>query len=370
MKSIALHPGTKELRIADWTDPVIQQPDEIKVKVLRVGICGTDREEAAGGRAEAPKGEKELIIGHEMLSQVLETGKNVTLVKPGDFIVFTVRRGCGVCSACKSFRSDLCTTGNYTERGIKGRHGYQAQFVVDQECYAIKVPGEITNIAVLAEPTSVVEKAIDEAGIIQTARLPYLPNKEEWLQGKTALIAGLGPIGLLAALILRIRGATVLGLDIVDPKSPRAKILTEIGGTYINDRQLDPATFKKQYPAVDLIVDAAGIAKLDFDLIDLLGINGVFVLTGVPGDQRLVDVDGAKLMRQMVLNNQAMVGSVNASVEHFKRGIQDLKTASKKWPGVVEKMITQRFPYIQFKNALDHHTPDEIKVILEWDGQL
>ncbi|MBJ7449748.1 MAG: glucose 1-dehydrogenase [Parachlamydiales bacterium] len=367
MKAIALQPGTKNLRLADWAEPTIQQPDQIKVKVLQVGICGTDREEASGGRADAPPGEKELIIGHEMVSQIVEVGSAVKNFKPQDHVVFTVRRGCNKCPACLAWRFDLCTTGNYTERGIRARHGFQSEFVVDSQDFAIPVPAELSKIAVMTEPMSVVEKAIDEASIIQTARIPYLNKGQDWLSGKTVLVAGLGPIGLLAAIILRLRGATVIGLDVVDDNSPRAKILKQMGGTYVNDRSIVMKDFLVKYPHIELIVEAAGIAALDFSLIEMLGINGIMVLTGVPGDQRLNNVDGAGLMRQLVLKNQVVVGSVNASIDHFKRGIQDFQSASKQWPGLLEQLITQRYSFENFEEALNHHSADEIKVIIEWN---
>ena len=276
MKAISLEPGTKNLRLADVPEPQIQKDNEIKAKVLAVGICGTDREEASGGRANAPAGEKELIIGHEMLSQVVEVGKGVTKVKPGDHVVITVRRGCNECVACKAKRSDMCLTGNYTERGIKGRHGFHSEFVVDEEEFAVLVPKSIVDIAVLAEPISVVQKAIEEAGIIQISRLPYLDDPKTWLKGKTVLVAGLGPIGLLGALVLGVRGAKVLGLDIVDENSSRATILKEMGGTYINDKKLDPAQFQKNYPEIDMILDAAGIAKTRFRFSGFSGVQWDF----------------------------------------------------------------------------------------------
>lgn len=368
MKVIALKPGTTSIHLKEWTEPELKTDTDIKVKVLQVGICGTDREEASGGRADAPAGEPELIIGHEMLSQVVSVGKKVTKVHPGDYVVFTVRRGCNHCEACKANRSDMCTTGDYTERGIKGRHGFHAQYVVDDESYAVKVPASLLDIAVLTEPMSVVQKAISEAGLLQTARLPYLKNKTNWLQGKTALVAGMGPIGLLASIVLRLRGANVLGLDIVPSTSPRVKILEAIGGTYINNRDLDVESIQKKYPSLNMIVDAAGIAKLDFDLLDILAINGILVLTGVAADHRLINIDGAQLMRKLVLKNQVMLGSVNESIHHFEQGLIDLQAAKQKWPGVIQKLITQKVPVNQFEKAISHHTPDEIKVVIEWSA--
>ena len=143
MKAISLVPGTTNISLEEVEEPIITHPHEIKMQVIQVGICGTDREEANGGRADAPAGKKELIIGHEMFGQVTEVGEKVTTVKIGDYGVFTVRRGCGKCTACKNNRSDMCFTGDYTERGIKAADGFQSQFVVDHEEYFIPVPAEI-----------------------------------------------------------------------------------------------------------------------------------------------------------------------------------------------------------------------------------
>lgn len=364
MKAISIIPKTTNHFLKDWPEPQIEHPDEIKVKVLQVGICGTDREEISGGRADAPPGEKELIIGHEMFSEVVGVGAKVKNFKPGDYAVISVRRECPGCPACNISRSDMCLTGNYTERGIKGRHGFQAQFVVDKERYAIKVDPKIKKIAVLAEPMSVVQKAIEEAGIIQVGRLPFLKDQSSWLEGKNVLIVGLGPIGLLAAIAFRLRGAKVTGLDIIDPTSPRAKILQEIGGSYVDEKKGISAIKEP----LDVIFDAAGIAKLNFDLLDVLAINGIFVLAGVPGRQKPTVDDAATIMRRLVLKNQVMLGSVNEDICHFIKGLNDLCMADKKWPGVGEKLITNRIPYRDFEKAFSQHLQDEIKVVIDWES--
>ena len=354
------------MRLANWAEPQISKDTEIKAKVLLVGVCGTDREETSGGRAAAPANEKELIIGHEMLAEVVEIGKKVTKVKVKDRIVFTVRRGCGLCDPCKAFRSDYCLTGKYTERGIKGAHGFQSTFVVDDEMYAVPVPPSLGDIAVLAEPMSVVQKAIEETILIQSRRLSWLKNPLDWLKNQTVCVAGLGPIGLLASLVLSLKGAKVIGLDRAPTDSPRALCLAAMGGSYVNDKSFDPTAFKKTYPDVRLIVDAAGVAKFDFDLMSVLGINGILVLTGVPGEQPLIPIDGPRLMRQLVLCNQVVVGSVNESIDHFVQGLKDLEAARQKWPGVVEQLITHRFPHADFLKAFEKHGSDEIKAVIDW----
>lgn len=118
MKAIAIVPGTTGSRIVDRPEPGITNSDEVKVKIKRVGICGTDREEVSGGRADAPEGQKELVIGHEMFGQVVEIGSSVSRVKVGDFAVFTVRRGCGQCPPCLMGRADMCQTGTASSRPL------------------------------------------------------------------------------------------------------------------------------------------------------------------------------------------------------------------------------------------------------------
>lgn len=366
MKAIALIPGTTSVHLVDRPEPAISGTDEIKVKVLRVGVCGTDREEAAGGRARVPEGQKELVIGHEMLGKVVGIGSSVTRVKPGDLAVFTVRRGCGKCIPCEVNRADMCRTGDFHERGIWGKDGYNAEYVVDTEQYIVRVPQELRSIGVLTEPTSVVEKAIDEAVRLQASRLPDAPATPDWLFGRRCLIAGLGPVGLLAAMILRLRGAEVYGLDIVDENTARPQWLISIGGQYVVGRKIPADKVDNMIGPMDLILEAAGIASLGFSLLDALATDGIFVLTGIPGGDRPLQLSGASLMRKLVLQNQVIVGSVNAARDHYQMAVDDLTNANLRWTGHAEKLITHVYFQTDFAQALGHHPPDEIKAVIEW----
>ena len=366
MNAIAVVPGSRTVRLADRPEPAIVAPDDIKLRVVRVGICGTDREQAAGGRAKAPPAHPDLVLGHEMFGQVVDVGPSVTLVKPGDHAVFTVRRGCGACRPCAMNRSDMCRTGQYTERGIWCLDGYQAEFVVDREPFAVRVAPELEAVGVLAEPFSVAEKAIAEAVHIQLTRLPDMSTSLDWLSGKRCLVAGLGPIGLLAALSLRLRHAEVWGLDVVDAGTPRPRWLTHIGGHYIDGRQVKPGHPNDGMGAFDVIVEAAGIAPLEFDLFDALAMNGVYAITGIAAGDRTLCIDGAEIMRRLVLRNQVVVGSVNASRDHFQLAVDDLVLAETRWPHHVADLITHRHSYADFDAAFRQHSSDEIKVVLEW----
>ena len=366
MKAISLVPGTTNISLDEVVEPVIEQSDEIKMKVLQVGICGTDREEAEGGRADAPAGKQELIIGHEMFGEVVETGSSVTTVKPGDFGLFTVRRGCGKCNPCNHNRSDMCSTGDYTERGIKAADGFQSQFVVDKEQYFIKVPDEVKELGVLTEPMSVASKAIDEALIIQGARFKDFEDPNQWFKGKKALVAGIGAIGILAAFALRLRGAEVYGVDIVDENSLRPQVLRQIGGKYVNGNDVKITDLDDFLGEVDFVFEAVGLATLQIELIDALGVNGIYVATGIPGGNRPITLNGSDLMRQLVLKNQIVLGSVNASPDHYRMAVEDLQGCKEKWPEAISRVITERVPFSEFKTALRVQSQDEIKVVVEW----
>jgi threonine dehydrogenase-like Zn-dependent dehydrogenase len=368
MKAIANITGTSTLQLVDRPEPVLAADDEVKLKILRVGICGTDREEAAGGRSKPPEGQAELVIGHEMFGRVVEIGKAVRRVALGDLAVFTVRRGCGKCLPCLMNRSDMCQTGEYAERGIWGLDGYQTEFVVDREQYVVRVPPELEALGVLCEPLSVAEKAIEEAVRLQAARLPDAPASLDWLYGRPCLVAGLGPIGLLAAMVLRLRGAFVYGLDVVDAGTVRPNWLEAIGGRYIDGRQVPADQVDDQLGRIDLIFEATGVAALEFNLLDALATNGVYVLTGIPGGDRPIDLDGAELIRQLVLQNQVMLGSVNAARDHFQMAVDDLAQAYLLWGEAVAKLITDHHPNMDFDAALHQHTPDEIKAVIEWNS--
>jgi len=366
LKAIAIVPGTSGSRLVDRPEPSITAPDQIKVRVIRVGICGTDREEVSGGRAQAPEGRQELVIGHEMFGQVTGIGSSVTRVKPGDYAVFTVRRGCGACPSCLMDRADMCQSGNYRERGLRGLDGYQTEYVADREQYVVRVPAELEPVGVLMEPLSIVEKAIDEALRVQILRCPEAATTPDWLHGRACLVAGLGPVGLLASMVLRLRGGEVYGLDVVDSAAGRPKWLDGIGGHYIDGREVPADQVEKKIAPMELIVDASGIAELEFNLLDALALNGIYVLTGIPGGDRPIRIPGAELIRQLVLDNQVMLGSVNAARGHFQMAVDDLAQAHLRWGAQIAGLITDRYSPDQFAGLTGQHRADSIKEVIEW----
>lgn len=366
MKAIALKQKTHALEFVELREPQIERDDEVKLKVLETGICGTDRALIEEREAQPPQGENLLILGHEMLGEVVAVGKKVTSLKPGDLAVATVRRGCSRCTACLSDNADMCTTGAYTERGIKGRHGFFTECVVDVEKNIIPVPQHLRKIGVLCEPLSAVTKGIEEILACQYARLSDWQTPEDFSQ-KQALVVGLGSIGLLACLDLKLRGFKVYGQDVVEPDSAKVEILEAIQGRYIDGRKIEPRDFPKLFGSMDLIVEAAGIAELHFLLLDALGPSGGCVMLGVPDHKKHFSIEGGRLMRDLVFKNQIILGSVNAGLRHWKIAVRNLQNIEAQWPGLLSKLITLNLPYTQFPEAVFNRHADEIKCILTWE---
>src|SRR3990172_5263884 len=153
MKAVAVFPEKRETRIIEVEEPQIWHPQEVKVQILEVGICGTDREIARFEYGTPPPGDEYLILGHESLGRVVATGEKVTKVRKGDLAVLTVRRSCkDNCISCVNNQSDMCYTGNFVERGIKEAHGFMAPYVVEDERYIARLPSELRDVGVLLEP--------------------------------------------------------------------------------------------------------------------------------------------------------------------------------------------------------------------------
>ena len=353
MRAVAVtpgHAGSDRLIEVERPEP---GPGEALVRVLRIGVCGTDREIVSGAVGEAPAGEEHLIIGHESLG-VVERVNGAEGVKPGDYVAAIVRRPDG-CPPCRAGQWDMCLWGKYVERGIRARHGFLAEYYVERPEYLVVVPEALRAVGVLVEPASVIAKAVGEAHAAQ-ARLPWQPER--------VVVLGAGPIGLLATFALRLRGLEVHTLDIVPADSDKAELVRAAGATYVDGRETHLPDLARGTGNIDLIIEATGVAPLVFQAMDALGINGVLVLTGISGGSRMIEVDGNRLNLGMVLGNKMVIGSVNANRRHFEAAAQDLAGIERQWPGLLERMVTRRTPLHDFEQALAPE-PGGIKSVIE-----
>lgn len=320
------------------------------LRTSKVGICGTDLEIIQGSYGEAPPGSDYLVLGHECLASIEETPSNSAGIKKGDLVVPTVRRP-DDCLNCQSGESDMCLTGQYKEHGIKGLHGFCSEYSVSDVNFLVKVPPELSDVAVLLEPTSVAEK-----GVFQTFKIQ---ERMIW-KPKSALVLGTGPVGLLTVLLLRIRGLDVTAVATRPKDSLKARIVEKIGGTYVNAEE-QPITGLGKF---DLIMEETGVASLAAEAQGLLSNNGVLCLLGIYRPN-LATQDIGHSYDDIVLGNKITFGSVNANKRYFAMGIQDFKSIQLRFPGVLKSLFTKTVGLSEYSQAYSP-TKDDIKSVIDF----
>src|SRR5712692_9911825 len=363
MKAISVFPGKpNSVHVAELPKPSLDQvPDRrgVLVKVLRVGVDGTDKEINAAEYGAAPPGYDFLVIGHEGFGQVEAVGSNVTEVKPGDYVVATVRRpGKSINDLIGT--NDMTTDDTYYERGINLRHGYLTEYYVDDVEFIVKVPQGLKQVGVLLEPTTVVEKGIYQAYEIQRRLKVWHPRK--------AAVMGAGTIGLLATMVLRLRGLDVTTFARSAKPYLNADLIEEVGARYISTKETPILDAAKQQGPFDLIFEGTGNSSVVFDSMQALGKNGVLVLSSVTGGDKMIQIPADRINLEFVLGNKVMVGTVNANREYFELGVRDMAQAEAEYPGWLSRLLTHPVKGLEnYRQLLDTLTGAKgaIKVFCE-----
>lgn len=332
-------------------------PEQYLVEVLEVGICGTDRDIAAGEYGAPPAGSDHLVLGHESLGRVLARARDSASFAPGDLVVGTVRRACPEhCPPCRTGFPDFCATGHYRERGIQGLHGYCSERYVARPEHLVRVPAELRSVAVLLEPASIVEKALRQVRQLER-RLPW--------KARRALITGAGPVGMLAAMLARLRGLETLVYSLVPDAGPRAHIYEQLGIQRADAAGPALADALHDFGPPDIHVEATGYSPLALEGAAQLAINGVAVLLSVTGGDRHTDVATDHLNLQLVLGNRLVFGSVSAHRLDFEQGVRDLAAIERQAPGLLGSFITGRVALADAPGALAGKAPEALKTIVE-----
>lgn len=335
MKAIAVKPGVPDsVHLVEMPKPSVDDVPNgrgVLVKVLRVGVDGTDKEINNAEYGAAPEGEDFLVIGHEGFGVVEEVGSAVSELKPGDYVVATVRRQGGSIYDLIG-TNDMTTDDQYFERGIKLRHGFLSEYYVEDAEFVVKIPRGLKNVGVLLEPMTVVQKGITQAYEIQRRLRVWRPRR--------AAVLGAGTIGLLATLVLRLKGIEVVTFG----RSPRpylnSDLIEELGAQYVSTEDIAVPDFAGRNGAFDLIFEATGFSPIVFDAMQALEKNGVLVLSSVTGGDRKAVVPADKINLDFVLGNRVMVGTVNANREYFESGAKDMAAAVLEYGNWLERLLT------------------------------
>lgn len=344
MKALTVLPLTADsAELSDIAEPA-EDEGTILVETLGVGICGTDAEIISGAYGWAPPGHRRLVLGHESIGRVIDSPAGSGFAA-GDLVVGIVRRPDPVpCYSCAVGEWDFCRNGEYTEHGIKALDGFARERYRAAPDALVKVDAALGLTAVLLEPTTIVAKAWEQ--------VERIGGRAHW-EPKRAVITGAGPVGLLAALLGVERGLEVHVIDqMTDGLKP--DLVRALGAEYhtgsIEDACENP----------DAILECTGVSSLVFDAMDHIGPGGVVCLTGVSSAGRSLEVDAGSLNRSMVLENEAVVGSVNANRRHYEAAADSLKKADRSW---LDRLITRKVPLADFASALSHQ-PDDVKVVI------
>ncbi len=339
-------PGVAEsARLIEMASPV---PDEgsLLVRGIAIGICGTDREIVAGEYGRPTERKEQLVLGHESLGRV-EQAPAGSGFAPGDLVAGVVRRPDPVpCGACARGEFDMCRNGQYTERGIKDLDGYGSQWWTVETGYAVKVPAALGMAGVLVEPASVVAKAWDQIERV---------GNRAWFEPQRVLVTGAGPIGLLAALLGVQRGLQVHVLDRAT-SGAKPEAVQALGATYHHD------SVERVAAAVnpDIVIEATGAAQVVIDVIATNAPYGIVCLTGVSSSGRLLPMDAGLVNRNIVLDNDVVLGSVNAGLRHYEAAVQALAATDAQW---LARLLTRQVPLENYAEALAAQ-PEDIKVVL------
>ena len=335
MKAVAVYPGQPgSVHLKELEKPAVHDVAGgrgVLVRVLKVGVDATDREINDALYGNPPPGDDFLVLGHECFGRVEEVGENVRSVVPGDLVTATVRRpGSSIYDQIGTY--DMTSEETYFERGINLLHGYLTEYFVEDEEYIVRIPPGLQHLHVLMEPMSCAAKAVQQAFEVQRRMKVWQP--------RTAYVMGAGQIGLLATLILKLRGLDVYTLARSQPPTQNSTIVEAMQATYVSTSGMPIEELAGSVGKADLIIDATGSSIMAFEGMKVLGHNGVLVWTSITGGDRSTEVASDQINMDWELGNKLLLGSVNANRQHFESGIQDLALAEVTYPGAVEKILT------------------------------
>ncbi|MFB6271113.1 MAG: glucose 1-dehydrogenase, partial [Halobacterium sp.] len=312
MDAIAVTRDDRTPRVVDLPRPE-PGPGEALVRTLRVGVDGTDHEVIAGDHGGFPEGDDHLVLGHEAVGVVEDP--NGTDLDAGDVVAPTVRRRPdGDNEYFDRGEPDMAPGGHYVERGIEGAHGFMAEYFTSPAEFLVAVPDDLADLGFLVEPVSITEKALELAF---AARSSF-----QW-QPSSAFVLGNGSLGLLTLAMLedgdRFDDLYCLGRR--DRPDPTIDVVERLGATYVDSRETPVPDVVDVHEPMDFVYEATGHAKHAFQTVQALAPNGVGALLGVPESGWEFEVAGSDLHREFVLENKALVGSVNSGVDHFQAAV-------------------------------------------------
>ncbi|GAA2842678.1 (R,R)-butanediol dehydrogenase/meso-butanediol dehydrogenase/diacetyl reductase [Leucobacter komagatae] len=345
--------GKNDVRVEEIEEPTTR-PGTVKIAPAFNGICGSDLHLYHDGpmppaptdtTAHPISGETlPVVFGHEFSGVVEEVGEGVTGIAVGDHVAVEPLMVCGVCHACKANKYNLCEKMGFI--GISGLGGGLSEHIVVEERWVHKVGEMPLDQAALLEPLAVSLHAVRHAGADAAA-------------GKTAVVGGAGPIGLLAAAVLRAYGLKT----IVSEVSPERRAKAQETG--VADVVVDPST--EDLAAVvraetggamaDFAFDAAGVGVVLDQLFDSLGAGGRLEVIALHTRPYELDVTGKLTMQDRVLGSA--IGYANDHAEAIRLVNEGLVNLA---PFITSKITVDSIVKDGYEKLL--HDRSEVKILV------
>lgn len=191
-------------------------------------------------------------------------------------------------------------------------------------------------------------------------------SSEGWANCRAGLVIGAGSLGFLTTAAFRLNGIHTYVAEIVPEDTLKIRLVKELGAHYVNVKNKSADEIIEGTGRLDMIIEAGGVSELALGLVLGLARDGICVLAGIPSGRKEVSLDANRLARSLVLENQIIMGSVNASRRHFKLALDDLVALHENYGPTMQKVISQRYPATSFREPFEHKDPGEVKSTFEF----
>ena len=358
-RALAYFPSDGALRLMDVPVKTLD-PDEILVRITRVAFTRRNRLLLKNRDAVLPDGEDFIIPGHIAVGRVVEVGSLVKNFEPGDVVVPTIRRDC---DRCIDARSDLCPhPDRYQDSGLAGAHGFARDLVTVRGRYLIKVPPHLENLALLLAPLSIGEKAHHEAVQITKRYNFYCYHESEDIV-PSALITGMGPVGIMMAYLLSLYSYRLTLFGRRESDDLHSKILEPIDLEYVNTANVTAARLEKAGYSFSQVFETTGDPEYMLSVMPFMSPNAVMAIMGTPeigSEGKILEVDVYRVFSRVVMGNQVIFGSLKAGRDAFESAVKHLTELADLYPDTLASLLTHDFPLAEYDRLLTLNTRDTI----------
>jgi L-iditol 2-dehydrogenase len=328
MKAMMLT-GIRKMEMKDVPEPVLKDPNDVKIRMLVLGICGSDIHYYTKGRIGSQIVKYPFTVGHECAGIVVETGPDVTRVRKGDIIAVEPAMWCGVCDQCLSGRHHTCRKLKFL--GCPGQaEGSLSEFIVIPEDSCFPLPGHLTpDHGAISEPLAIGVYSVKKAGEIKDSKIGIL---------------GFGPIGMSVMLAAKAQEAGKI--YITDKIDERLAIASKEKATWTSNPlkvKITEIIKEKEPLGLDIVFECCGQQEAVDQAIDILKPGGRLIIVGIPEFERWsLSVDNTRRREISIQFIRRQVDCVESALEMMNNGRID-----------VSNMVTHRFPFSKTRKGFD-----------------